>query len=94
MFKIEKIDENNYKLIGRFTAADVNTAEIEFNNITSSTNVDFSELDYISSAGLSVLLKAQKRLSNSKQELTLKNMSKMVKDIFHYVGFDTIFRIE
>jgi anti-anti-sigma factor len=94
MFKVELVNNNSIKLIGRFTAADVAEAETVFNDINSSTTIDFSELNYISSAGLSVLLKVQKKLSASNQELTLINMSKMVRDIFHYVGFETIFKIE
>ncbi|MCK9210666.1 MAG: STAS domain-containing protein [Ignavibacteriaceae bacterium] len=94
MFKIETISNNEIKILGRFTAADVNAAEPVFNQFIATTIVDFSELDYISSAGLSVLLKTQKRLKESKAELKLVNMSKMVREIFHYVGFETIFSIE
>jgi len=94
MFKVEAISGNRIKISGRFSAANVPEAEPEFNKLTTSAVVDFSELDYISSGGLSVLLKAQKRLKENGGELKLINMSKMVRELFHYVGFDTIFTIE
>lgn len=94
MFKIEAITDNKIKISGRFSNSDVTAAEEIFNQITTSTVVDFSELDYISSAGLSVLLKVQKRLKGSNSELKLVKMSKMVREIFHYVGFEAIFSIE
>jgi len=94
MFKIEKISENSIKISGRLTASDVKAADEVFDKLTESTTVDFSELDYISSAGLSVFLKTQKSLKSKNAELKLINMNKMVKEIFHYVGFDMIFNIE
>jgi anti-sigma B factor antagonist len=65
-----------------------------FNTIEASCRVDFGELDYISSAGLGVLLKAQKRLSESGQSLTLANMNNHIKDVFVYAGFDAVFTID
>ncbi|MFH1197387.1 MAG: STAS domain-containing protein [bacterium] len=94
MFKVEIISADELKLSGRFSAANVHEAEPIFSQLTKTTVVDFKELDYISSGGLSVLLKAQKKLKESGNELKLKNMNKMVRELFHYVGFDTLFTIE
>lgn len=94
MFKIETISDNELKLIGRFSAANIPDAEPIFNQLKATTTVDFSELEYISSGGLSVLLKAQKILKENGAELKLVNMNKMVRELFHYVGFDTLFTIE
>ena len=94
MFKIEILSNNEIKMSGRFSAANVSEAEPIFNQLKSTTKVDFSELDYISSGGLSVLLKAQKTLKENGGELKLTNMNKMVRELFHYVGFDTLFTIE
>jgi len=62
--------------------------------LTTSAVADFSELDYVSSGGLSELLKAQKRLKENGGELKLITMSKMVRELFHFVSFNTIFTIE
>ena len=94
MFNVESVSKNKIKMSGRFSAADVPIAEPVFGKLTETTTVDFSELDYISSAGLSVLLKAQKKLKENGCELKLVNMNKMVRELFRYVGFDTIFTIE
>ena len=94
MFKIEIISNNELKISGRFSAADVPVAEPIFDRLTKTTTVDFSELDYISSGGFSVLLKAQKLLKEKGFELKLVNMNQMVRELFHYVGFDLLFTIE
>ena len=94
MFDI-KIDENNEILLaGRFDASQVEKAKSLFNKITESYVVNFKDLDYISSAGLSVLLATQKRLNEMGHELKLKNMNSHILDIFKYAGFDLIFKIE
>ena len=94
MFKLETVSDNEIKMSGRFSAANVPEAEPVFNQLKITTIVDFSELDYISSGGLSVLLMAQKLLKEKGGELKLVKMNKMVRELFHYVGFDTIFTIE
>ena len=54
---------------------------------------DFAGLDYISSAGLGVLLAAQKRLSQRGQSLKLINVNHHIRDVFRFSGFDQIFEI-
>jgi len=94
MFKVEMISDKEIKVSGRFNAADVPDAELIFEKLTTTMIVDLSELYYISSGGLSVLLKAQKLLKEKGCELKLINMNKMVRELFSYVGFDTLFTIE
>jgi anti-sigma B factor antagonist len=94
MFGIEKISEDRINLTGRFSAANVQEAEAVFNQLSTTTIVDLGELEYISSGGLSVLLRAQKNLKGTGNELKLANMNKVVRELFHYVGFDTLFTIE
>ena len=94
MFEI-KIDElNEVKLTGRFDASQTDTAKKVFQDIIESTKVDFINLDYISSAGLGVLLMTQKRLMDADQELILINMNDHIREVFRYAGFDMIFKIE
>jgi anti-sigma B factor antagonist len=56
--------------------------------------LDCSGLEYISSAGLGVLLKTQKRLMAADGKLRLSGVSRHLRDIFEYSGFDQIFEIE
>jgi anti-sigma B factor antagonist len=55
--------------------------------------LDFSALDYISSAGLRLLLLAAKKLRNNKGEIILCSMKDFIKEIFEISGFTPIFTI-
>ena len=55
--------------------------------------LDFEEIDYISSAGLRVLLAAQKRMKKQ-GSMKLVNVSEVVNEIFEVTGFLTILKIE
>lgn len=54
--------------------------------------LDFTNLDYISSAGLRVLLTAQKQLSGN-GSLTLAHVNSTVQDILDMTGFSDILTI-
>lgn len=54
---------------------------------------DFSGLEYISSAGLRVLLSAQKEM-NKKGSMLVKNCNEEIKEIFEVTGFVDILNIE
>ena len=62
------------------------------NGITDLT-IDMAKLVYVSSAGLRVLLKAQK-LMNKQGKMTVKNASQEIKEIFEVTGFDELLNIE
>ena len=55
--------------------------------------LDFAKLEYISSAGLRVLLAAQKTMSKQ-GSMKLINVSDLVKEIFEVTGFVDILTIE
>lgn len=54
---------------------------------------DFAGLEYISSAGLRILLSAQK-VMNKQGSMVVKNVSDEVKEIFEVTGFSDILTIE
>lgn len=56
--------------------------------------IDFSNLEYISSAGLRVLVSTQKKLNQENIPLTIKNVNDTINEIFHMSGFDRILKIE
>ncbi|MBQ6731235.1 MAG: STAS domain-containing protein [Bacilli bacterium] len=64
----------------------------DLGNITSLI-FDFSELEYLSSAGLRVLLVAQK-LMNKKGTMSLRHVNNSVKEIFDITGFSNILDIQ
>lgn len=55
--------------------------------------IDFSELEYISSAGLRLLLLTAKKLKNIKGKIVLCSMKEYIKEIFEIAGFTPIFTI-
>ncbi|MBR4386271.1 MAG: STAS domain-containing protein [Treponema sp.] len=58
----------------------------------SSLEMDFSKLEYISSAGLRVLLSAHKVFAK-KNGMTITNVGEMVMDVFEVTGFKDILSI-
>ena len=93
MFDIQEGPNRDLILTGRFDASQVEKAKTVFLSLSEGRTVDFARLDYISSAGLGILLAAQKRLSERGQSLRLINVNSHIKDVFHFSGFDQIFDI-
>ena len=94
MFEVSIDGNETIRLIGRLTAAEVDTATAVFNGIGQSCTVDCSELSYISSAGLGLLFAAQRRLVDAGKGLRLVNMNPHIREVFRIAGFDRIFEIE
>jgi len=94
LFEITRRDDGTIALRGRFHAAHEAEAAEVFGAATASCDVDMSGLDYISSAGLSVLLETQRRLCDDGHELVLRGLSDHILDLFRIAGLDAIFRIE
>ena len=55
--------------------------------------LDFAALDYLSSAGLRVLLAAQK-LMNKQGEMVVRNVNETIAEIFDLTGFCDILTVE
>ena len=88
-----KVEDQTIVLAGRFDAAEAERARKIFLQLTDSAVVDFARLDYISSAGLGVLLAAQKHLTEHGKGLRLINVKGHIRDVLHFSGFDQIFDI-
>ena len=54
--------------------------------------LDFAALDYLSSAGLRVLLQAQKTM-NKQGEMIINNVNETINEIFEVTGFVDILTI-
>ena len=88
------IDDNKtgvIRLSGRLSAAEAAQADTVFDQIETTCTIDFNELDYISSAGLRVLLKTQWRLMETGHGLTFVNMGPSIKNVFQLAGIDEVF---
>lgn len=65
----------------------------ELGNFDSLT-MDLTDLEYISSAGLRVLIATQKKLKSDDIPFVIKNVNDTVGEIFRMSGFDKILKIE
>ena len=83
-------------LEGRLDTVTAPKLEAELQNAlegVTSLTFDFSELEYISSAGLRVLLSAQKKM-NAQGEMKICGVNEIVMEIFDVTGFTDILTIE
>jgi len=93
MFEIAYGSDGKVLCSGRLDAAQCVKAQSFMDGIADSRTLDFSALEYISSAGLGILLKTQKRLAESGSALKITNVNKHIYDVFRYSGFNAIFDI-
>lgn len=80
------------KVIGRLDTSTAPQLEAEMNDSLNSAKdliLDFSELEYISSAGLRVILKAQK-IMNKQGTMKLTGVNDTVMEVFDITGFSDI----
>ena len=66
-----------------------NTAE-RFDNVV----LDMEKLEYISSAGLRLLKLLHMSMKKKNGELTLRNVNRMVMEVFEMTGFVSLLKIE
>lgn len=59
-----------------------------------SLTLDGGELDYVSSAGLRVLLMAYKKANGNQKQFRLRNLKPEVREVMDMVGFSDILDIE
>ncbi len=99
MLNIQKTQENDsilYQLEGRLdtvTAPELEASLQEALVETTNLVLDFEKLDYISSAGLRVLLSAQK-IINNQGTMKVIHVNETIMEIFEVTGFNEILTIE
>ena len=94
MLEIDQRADGGLILKGRLDASQAAAAQSALDRTQGAVTLDCSGLEYISSAGLGVLLKTQKRLMGGSGRLRLVGVSKHLQDIFKFSGFDQILDIE
>lgn len=89
--------EITYTIEGRL---DTNTSPDLDNEISSSLDgmsslvFDFAKLEYVSSAGLRVLLKAYKAMTAQKGTMVIRNVPDGIKEVLTVTGLNEVFTIE
>lgn len=99
MLNIEKTIEDKRLVIALAGRLDTSTApqlETELKDCldgVEALTLDFENLDYISSAGLRVLLSAHKKM-RKQGTMKLVHVSEVVNEIFEVTGFSEILTVE
>ena len=94
MFDIEIASPGNIRLVGRLDAAEADRALLVFRGFNHPLVADFSDLEYISSAGIAVLIDTHKRLTAAGHSFRLTNLKPRVRNVFAYAGLDRLLQIE
>lgn len=85
------------KIVGRIDTTNANDFDNQVQNeIKEGANLvlDLEGLEYISSAGLRVLLSTHKSLTKVNGKLTIRNVNSDVMEVFDITGFSSILAIE
>lgn len=95
---IEKKNDSGKLAIAVAGRLDTNTApeledELKLDGITEIA-FDFSGLEYISSAGLRVLMTAQKAMMACGGKMTIAHANAMVRGVFEITGLDSVFTLK
>ncbi|MGE5554809.1 MAG: STAS domain-containing protein [Methanocella sp.] len=100
MSSIEVKTVGDAKIVGilrRFDAYTASQVEVELNRLVSEGTkkiaCDFSQTEYLASAGLRVLLTASKGLSRAGGKMVLCNVKPYVMEVFEISGLNRIFQI-
>ena len=98
--KIDTKKDGNSLLINLEGRLDTNTFQ-DLEKVTDNLDginkitFDFEKLDYISSAGLRVLLTCQKKMNNISGTMVIKNVKEEIQEVFDMTGFsDILFSIK
>jgi anti-sigma B factor antagonist len=93
MFEIRTDESGTVFLAGRLDASQTALADERLESLSGTARMDLSELDYISSAGIGVILKTYKRLHDAGGALSLVNLPARILNVFQYAGLDRILDI-
>ena len=94
--KKEQGSELEITLAGRLDTTTAPKLEAELKHSISGVSaltLDFAELEYISSAGLRVLLAAQK-VMNKQGNMVVRHVNEAIMEVFEITGFADILTIE
>ncbi|MCQ2455463.1 MAG: STAS domain-containing protein [Clostridia bacterium] len=95
--KIKDGEKLTVELSGRLDTTTAPDLEAELNANTEGVKelvLDFENLAYISSAGLRVLLSAQKNANKNGASMVIKNVCDEINEVFDITGFSDILTVE
>ena len=96
--KLIKKSDSKAELVldGRLDTSTAQAAQNAFLKVAgqyAELELNFAQLDYVSSAGLRALLMLQKQVNKTGRSLVLRNVKPAVKEVFEITGFAGIMNI-
>ncbi len=89
-------EKTTIALEGRLDTGTSPELEVVLNAITPTSKdltLDFAKLEYVSSAGLRVLLTAQKNMNAHNGKMAIVNANDVVREVFDVTGFASFIKI-
>jgi anti-sigma B factor antagonist len=94
MFEVRSDGQGGAALVGRLDASEVDAARRSFDALQGNVVLDCSRLDYVSSAGIGLLMETHKRLMGTGHKLALARLLPRVRNVFVYAGLDRVLTLE
>ena len=94
--KTQNSNQLTVEIIGRLDTTTAPALESELQSSLDGIEkltLDFAKLEYVSSAGLRVLLATQKQM-NKQGEMVITNVNEDINEVFEITGFSDILTIE
>jgi anti-anti-sigma factor len=82
------------KLSGRLDAAQADRAKAALDAVKGPAILDLTDLDYVSSAGIGVLVQTFKRLHDGGHGFRLTNLKPRIRLVFVYAGLDKVLQLD
>ncbi len=93
----KKVDNDSVEIVlaGKLDTKTAPLLDLEMADLTDMcfVEMDFAKLDYVSSAGLRVLLKVQRHMNASGGKFVIRNVNDAVMEVFEITGFADILTI-
>lgn len=80
--------------IDTYTADEFENKLLEAVEMADTIKIDFTHVEFVSSAGLRALLNGQKQVDEEEKEMCVVNINEIVEDIFVSTGFMNVLNIE
>lgn len=93
MLELRVMEAGRVQLEGRLDAAESDRALDVLKDLAGPVTLDCEGLEYISSAGISVVLQIWKKLNAQGSKLSLVGLRPRVRNVFVYAGLDKMLDI-
>lgn len=94
MLELRVEDGGVVKLVGRLDAEESDRALATLDKLAGPLTLDCTQLEYISSAGISVIMVTWKRMTAQGSSLRMIGLTPRVRNVFGYAGLDKVLDIQ